>query len=72
VTTNAEEGIKVSGPDEGEPHPQVESRKTSIKEKSEKDVAAGESLPTTGQRADIQRMAIPQLLRSQHRSTVMI
>jgi len=42
VTTNAEEGIKVSGPDEGEPVPGVESRKTSIKSKSEKDIAGGE------------------------------
>jgi len=42
VTTNAEEGIKVSGPDEGEPVPGVESRKTSIKSKSEKDITASE------------------------------
>lgn len=42
VTTNAEEGIKISGPDEGEPVPGVESRKTSIKSKSEKDIAASE------------------------------
>jgi hypothetical protein len=42
VTTNAEEGIKISGPDEGEPVPGVESRKTSIKSKSEKDTAASE------------------------------
>lgn len=43
LTKNAEEGIKVSGPDEGEPHPGVESRKTSIGGKSEKDVATGKS-----------------------------
>lgn len=52
VTTNAEEGIKVSGPDEGEPHPGVESRKGSIGGKSEKDVATGESSTIHPNRVD--------------------
>jgi len=41
VTTNIEEGIKISPPDEGEPHPGVPSRRNSTGDKSEKDVAAG-------------------------------
>jgi hypothetical protein len=69
VTTNAEEGIKISGPDEGEPVPGVESRKTSIKSKSEKDIAARRLSGAIYGYADIQQMATPQLPRFQHKVT---
>jgi hypothetical protein len=43
LTTNIEEGIKVSAPDEGTPVPGVESRSNSDGNKTAKDVAAGKS-----------------------------